>query len=257
MLLAVDVGNTNIVFGLYEGSEERASWRLSTTRTRTADEYALALLPLMNMAGFKAEDIQYAIVSSVVPQVARPLRRLLGEIVDCKTVFVGDDIEVPIEVRLANPAEAGADRLVNAFAAHKAYDGHLIVIDFGTATTFDVVDASGAFCGGVIAPGINLSLDALHQAAAKLPRISIELPKRVIGDSTVAAMQSGVYWGYVAMIEGMVERIRAEYGRPMRTIATGGLAPLFAGATGVIEHVDADLTMAGLIELHRVALLEE
>jgi type III pantothenate kinase len=157
---------------------------------------------------------------------------------------------VTIPVVVENPREVGADRLVNAVAAHVRYHGPLIVVDFGTATTFDVIDEAGRYCGGVIATGINLSLEALHRAAAKLPRVAVERPERVIGTSTVSAMQSGVFWGYVSMIEGIVARIRAEFGAEMKVIATGGLAGLFAGATDAIEHVDRDLTMAGLVELY-------
>jgi type III pantothenate kinase len=251
MLLAIDVGNTNTVFALYDGERRLESWRLATVRDRTADEYALALVQLMEMAGFDPARIEHAVASSVVPQAQMPLRWMCRDRLRCPIGFVGQEIEVPIQVRLPNPREVGADRLVNAYAAHRHHGGDLIVIDFGTATTFDVVDAEGAYHGGIIAPGVNLSLEALHHAAAKLPRIGIEKTQRVIGDSTVSAMQSGVFWGYVALIEGLVDRIRAEFGKPMGTIATGGLAPLFGGATHAIDRIDRDLTMIGLVDLYR------
>ncbi|TVQ34665.1 MAG: type III pantothenate kinase [Geminicoccaceae bacterium] len=254
MLLAIDVGNTNTVFALYEGERRLESWRLATVRDRTADEYALALVQLMEMAGFVPRRIEQAIASSVVPQANMALRWMCRDRLRCPIAFVGQEIEVPIKVLLANPHEVGADRLVNAYAAHRRHGGDLIVIDFGTATTFDVVDASGGYHGGIIAPGVNLSLEALNRAAAKLPRIGIEKTAKVIGDSTVSAMQSGVFWGYVALIEGLVARIRAEFGRPMGVIATGGLAPLFGGATQAIDQIDRDLTMIGLVDLFRAGV---
>lgn len=251
MLLAIDVGNTNTVFALYEGETRRETWRLASLRERTADEYALAIVQLMEMGGFDHRAVEQAVVSSVVPEANLPLRWMCRDRLRCPVAFVGEELAVPVRVLLANPKEVGADRLVNAYAAHLHHGGDLIVIDFGTATTFDVVDAAGAYHGGIIAPGVNLSLEALNRAAAKLPRIAVAKPQRVIGDSTVSAMQSGVFWGYVALIEGLVARIQAEFGRPMRTIATGGLAPLFAGATQAVDRIDRDLTMTGLVDLFR------
>ena len=250
LLLAIDVGNTNTVFGLYRDRTSLGQWRISTVRERTADEYAAALTQLMALKGFGHSDVGAAVISSVVPQALNPLKSMCREFFDCTAKVVGENLGVTIPVVIDNPREVGADRLVNAVAAHSRYSGPLIVVDFGTATTFEVVDAEGRYCGGVIATGINLSLEALHRAAAKLPRIAVERPTRVIGISTVTAMQSGVFWGYISLIEGMVARIKTEFGEPMRVIATGGLAGLFAGATDVIEHVDRDLTMAGLVELY-------
>ncbi len=252
MLLAVDVGNTNTVFALYEGDHVRASWRLATVRQRTSDEYALALVQLIEMAGFDWRRIDEVVVSSVVPEADRQLRWMCRDRLERPVSFIAEDIAVPLTIKLSNPKEIGADRLVNAFAAHRHYGGDLIVIDFGTATTFDVVDRHGTYHGGVIAPGINLSLEALNRAAAKLPRIGVEKPQAVIGDGTVSAMQSGVFWGYIGLIEGLVARIQAEFGEPMRTIGTGGLAPLFADATAAIARVDTDLTMTGLVDLFRL-----
>lgn len=248
-LLAIDVGNTNTVFALYRDREQQGQWRISTVRERTADEYAAALTQLMTLRGFAHLDIGAAVISSVVPQALTPLKGMCRDFFDCPVKVVGENLGVTIQVAIDNPREVGSDRLANAIAAHTRYGGPLIVVDFGTATTFDVIDGEGRYCGGVIAAGINLSLEALHRAAAKLPRIAVERPPRVIGSSTLTAMQSGVYWGYVGMIEGMVARIKAEFGQPMKVIATGGLAPLFTDATDAIERVDPDLTIAGLVEL--------
>jgi type III pantothenate kinase len=255
LLLAIDVGNTNTVFALYRDRAALGQWRISTVRERTADEYAAALTQLMALKGFGQGEIGAAAISSVVPQALPPLKSMCQEFFGCTAQVVGENLGVTIPIAVENPREVGADRLVNAVAAHARYGGPLIVVDFGTATTFDVVDGEGRYCGGVIATGINLSLEALHRAAAKLPRVAVERPPQVIGSSTVTAMQSGVYWGYVSMIEGMVTRIKDEFGEPMKVIATGGLAGLFADATDAIEQVDRDLTMAGLVELfyaHRV-----
>jgi type III pantothenate kinase len=249
LLLAIDVGNTNTVFAVYRERAALGQWRVSTVRDRTADEYAAALIQLMSLKGFSRDDVHAAVISSVVPQALPPIRSMCREFFDCEARVVTQDLAVTVPIAIDNPDEVGADRLVNAVAAHSRYGGPLIIVDFGTATTFDVVDADGRYCGGVIATGINLSLEALHRAAAKLPRVAVERPPRVIGGSTVTAMQSGVYWGYVSLIEGVVARIKAEFGAPMKVIATGGLAGLFADATDVIEQVDRDLTMAGLVEL--------
>jgi type III pantothenate kinase len=250
LLLAIDVGNTNTVFALYRERHALGQWRISTIRERTADEYAAALTQLMALKGYSQGDVGAAVISSVVPQALTPLKSMCHEFFSCTARVVGEDLGVTIPVAVDNPREVGADRLVNAVAAHSRYQGPLIVVDFGTATTFDVIDEDGRYCGGVIATGINLSLEALHRAAAKLPRVAVERPDRVIGTSTVTAMQSGVFWGYVSMIEGIVTRIKSEFGAEMKVIATGGLAGLFAGATDAIEHVDRDLTMAGLVELY-------
>jgi type III pantothenate kinase len=249
LLLAIDVGNTNTVFALYRERTALGQWRISTIRERTADEYAAALTQLMALKGYRQADVGAAAISSVVPQALDPLKRMCREFFNCAARVVGEDLGVTIPVLIDNPQEVGADRLVNAVAAHARYHGPLIIVDFGTATTFDVIDAEGRYCGGVIATGINLSLEALHRAAAKLPRVAVQRPPRVIGSSTVSAMQSGVFWGYVSLVEGVVARIKAEFGAEMKVIATGGLAGLFADATETIEQVDRDLTVAGLVEL--------
>ena len=250
MLLAIDVGNTNTVFALYRGDELVGQWRLSTNRDRTAEEYAASLIQLMRLKGYSHEQVGAVVISSVVPQAVIGLRWMSRDFFNCRAFVVGEDLDYPIKINLNNPREVGADRVVNAVAAKKRYSPPLIIVDFGTATTFDVVNDEGSYCGGAIAPGINLSLEALHRAAAKLPRIAVEPPENVIGTSTISAMQSGVFWGYVGLIEGLVGRIQSEYGRPMTVIATGGLAPLFAKRCPALQHIDRDLTMAGLLEIY-------
>src|SRR5208282_1924434 len=222
MLLAIDSGNTNVVCAVYAGDESRGSWRAATNPNRTADEYAVWLIQLMALSGLAPSDIDATIIGSVVPEATFNLVRL------CQRYFGSEPLMV-----------GRSDCFLG------------IVIDFGTATTFDIVDRLGNYCGGVIAPGINLSLRALDMAAAQLPRIVIRRPPAVVGRSTVPAMQSGVFWGYVGLIEGLVQRIRAERGESMEVIATGGLAPLIAGATEIINHVDPDLTLWGLRLIYR------
>lgn len=252
MLLAIDSGNTNIVFAVYEGAARRGEWRAASDAKRTADEYGVWLTQLMAIEGLTRADITDSIVATVVPETLFSLKALCRKYFSSEPMIIGDPaVDVGVGVLVSAPDEVGADRLVNAAAAHWRYGGPLIVIDFGTATTFDVVDGQGNYFGGVIAPGINLSLDALHMAAAKLPRVAVQRPETVIGKRTVPAMMSGVYWGYVGLIEGLVARIKAEYGAPMAVVATGGLAPLFNEATDAIEHLDPDLTLRGLAEIYR------
>lgn len=250
MLLAVDVGNTNAVFALFEGHDVVAQWRAATSTTKTADEHAVWLSQLMRMSGRDMAAIDACIISTVVPQSLFNLRNLARRYLKCEPVVVTATTIPGVEVRIAKPSEAGADRIVNAVGAFAAHGGPLIVVDSGTATTFDVVGPDGGFEGGVIAPGINLSMQALHQAAAQLPRVAIEQPARAIGKDTVGAMQSGVFWGYIGLIEGLVGRIRKEYGAPMKVVATGGVASLFEGATQSIDVFDPDLTVRGLREIY-------
>ena len=253
MLLAVDCGNTNTVFAVFEGDVQRGQWRISTQAQRTADEYAVWLTQLMSLKGLAVGDIKQAIVTTVVPGTRRNLGSLLEEHFGVTPHVVRDsNVDLGIKVLIDRPEQAGADRLVAAVGAHLRYPGDLIVIDFGTATSFDVIDASGNFRGGVIAPGINLSVEALYTAGALLPRVNIEKPEKVIGGATVPAMQSGIFWGYISMIEGMVPRIAKEYAKPMKVIATGGLAPLFADVTDVIDATEPDLTLIGLREIARL-----
>lgn len=252
MLLAIDVGNTNTKFAIHDGRTWRGQWRASTDSTRTADEYAPWLSQIMALSGLSFDNVTACIVSTVVPQAIFNLRNLSRRYVGAEPMVVGEDgLLLGIDVRIDKPSEAGADRLVNAVGAFVEYGGPAIVIDSGTATTFDVVAADGAFEGGVILPGINLSLQALHDAAARLPRVEIRDPGCVIGKDTVRAMQSGIYWGSIEMIEGLCRRIRSEYGKPMKTVATGGVASLFEGASAAIDHFDQELTSRGLLEIFK------
>ena len=251
MLLAIEQGNTNTLFAVHDGADWVAQWRTATEASRTADEYAVWLTQLLSMRGLTLKDLDGCIVSSVVPQSIFNLRNLSRRYLEVEPLVIGDNVDLGMPVRILKPKEAGADRLVNALGAHLKYPGDLIVIDSGTATTFDVIAADGAFEGGVIAPGVNLSLQALHEAAAMLPRIAIQKPEKVIGKDTVSNMQSGVFWGYIALIEGLVARIKAEWGRPMTVIGTGGVVSLFEGATDSIDAFDPDLTIRGLLEIWR------
>jgi type III pantothenate kinase len=246
MLLVIDAGNTNIVFAVREGAQWRGIWRTRTASDRTSDEYAVWLLTLLSHAGVKPEEVAAAVIGTVVPAALYHLRRLCRDWFHVEPLIARATLDWGFDIRVDRPAEVGADRLLNALAGHHRFGGPLIILDFGTATTFDVVDQDGAYLGGVICPGINLSLEALHQAAAQLPRIGLARPQAVIGRSTVPAMQSGIYWGYVGMIEGLVSRIKAEYGGAMKVIATGGLASLFAEGTLLIEQIEPDLTLEGL-----------
>lgn len=251
MLLAIEQGNTNTLFAVHNGEHWIAEWRTATDTMRTADEYAVWLHQLLEMHGLRLADLDACIVSSVVPQSIFNLRNLSRRYLHVEPQVVGENVDLGVEVRIEKASEAGADRLVNAIGAHVAYPGALLVIDSGTATTFDLVAADGGFEGGAIAPGINLSMQALHSAAARLPRIAIQRPASVIGKDTVSAMQSGVFWGYVGLIEGLIARIKAEYPQPLTVVATGGVASLFEGATKAIDHFDHDLTIRGLLEIRR------
>lgn len=252
MLLVIDVGNTNVVFAVFDGNNLAGKWRISTDTRRTADEYGVWLTQVLEHSGISVGSITGAVVASVVPQTLFDLRQLAKRYFGVELMVVGDPrlkLKTGVCAKVDNPAEVGADRLVNAFAAWNRYKKPLIVVDFGTATTFDVVNNEGDYIGGVIATGVNLSLDALQKAAAKLPNVAISPPEKVIGTNTVGAMQSGIYYGYAGLTEGIVSRIKVEYGAPMAVIATGGLASLFAKACPSIEHTEPDLTIYGLKEL--------
>lgn len=246
MLLAIDTGNTNTLFAVHDGKDWRAQWRSATDMTKTADDYAVWLSQLMEINGLKLSDIDDCIISTVVPQSLFNQRNFARRYLNSEPMVIGENVDLGVRVLIPKPSEVGADRLVNAVGAHATYPGALIVIDSGTATTFDIVADDGSFEGGIIAPGINLSMKALHEAAAKLPRVAIQKPEHVIGRDTVEAMQSGVFWGYIDLIDGLIVRIKAEYGRPMTAIATGGVASLFQGAATRIDQFDADITIRGL-----------
>ena len=247
MLLAIDAGNTNTVFAIFRDDNLMCQWRISANNKRTADEYFLFLNRFIESSGFSVNDIKGVIISSVVPQNIFSLKTLSRKYFNLEPLIIGDEnVYLGIEIKIDKPSEVGADRLVNAIAAYKKLGSDLIIIDFGTATTFDVVGSKGEYLGGAISPGINLSIDALHEAAAKLPSIDISRPKKVIGDSTESAMQSGIYWGYVGLIEGVVSRIKSEHGKSMKVLCTGGLAPLFYDAIEQIEFLEPNLTIEGL-----------
>ncbi|MCG7624883.1 type III pantothenate kinase [Epibacterium sp. Ofav1-8] len=250
MLLAVDCGNTNTVFALWDGDQMIGHWRTSTEWQRTADQYYVWLSTLMNLQGIKAQ-ITDVIISSTVPRVVFNLRVLSDRYFKTRPLVVGKpECALPVDVRVDEGTTVGPDRLVNTVAGYHKYGGDLIVVDFGTATTFDVVAVDGAYVGGVIAPGVNLSLEALHHAAAALPHVDISKPQNVIGTNTVACMQSGVFWGYVGLVREICDRIKAESGVPMTVISTGGLAPLFQQTADLFDAYEDDLTMQGLRRIH-------
>ncbi|PZQ48547.1 MAG: type III pantothenate kinase [Rhodovulum sulfidophilum] len=252
MLLAIDVGNTNTVFALHDGAAVVAEWRCSTDRQRTADEYFVWLRQLFDHHALDPV-VRSVVISSVVPQVVFNLRVLSDRYFHTRPKVVGKpEVKLGVPVRVDPTTHVGADRLVNTVGAYDRYGGDLIVVDFGTATTFDVVGHDGAYEGGIIAPGVNLSLKALHDAAAALPFIDVTKPDHVVGTNTVACMQSGIYWGYVGLIEGLCARIRAERGIPMTVIGTGGLSTLFAQGTDVLEKIDTGLTIHGLVLIDRL-----
>jgi len=247
MLLAIDAGNTNTVFALFEGDTLRASWRSATDSQRTSDDYAAFLGALMAGQGIAPASITGAIIGSVVPDANFHLARLCRDYFGREALFVGSaKVKSGIKILLDRPEDIGADRIINAVAGAALYKPPLLILDFGTATTFDVVTADGSYAGGVIAPGINLSLRALHMAAAKLPRVAIAPSRRVIGTNTQDAIQSGIYWGYAGLIDGLITSIQAEFGQPMTVIATGGLSSLFRDAVPAIQHHMPDLTLQGL-----------
>lgn len=259
MLLAIDAGNTNVVFALVDpaSGEIRTRWRIATDARRTADEYAVWLNQLLSLEGYAIGDVHAVIIATVVPRALHNLTVLATKYFKVEPIIAGEKVEDwGIELDVEEPASVGADRVVNAIAAHALVQGDLVVIDFGTATTFDVVDYSGAYKGGIIAPGINLSLDALVAAAAKLPRIAIGEPAddSVIGRTTEKQMHIGVFWGYVAMMEGLVARMRAQIGRPVKVVSTGGLAVLFNEHSDIFDIIAPDLTIQGLALLYQRSL---
>ena len=256
MLLTIDAGNTNLVFALVEAGEIKTRWRIATDPRRTADEYAVWLHQLLELEGYAKSDVTGVIIGTVVPRALHNLKMLASKYFHVEPVVAGQGKAAwPIELDVEQPQSVGADRALNAIAAHAKHPGDLIVVDFGTATTFDVVDSAGAYKGGIIAPGINLSIDALVNAAAMLPRIAIEAPAdpSAIGRTTESQMIIGIYWGYVALIEGLVARLKSEIGRPVTVIATGGLATLFDQRTDAFDAIEPDLTIRGLVLLYDMA----
>lgn len=256
MLLAVDAGNTNLVFALVNGGTIKARWRIATDPRRTADQYAVWLHQLLELEGYSKSDVTAVMIGTVVPRALHNLEVLASKYFRVEPLIAGQGkAEWPLKLDVDEPHNVGADRALNAIAAHAKHEGDLIVIDFGTATTFDVVGSTGAYRGGIIAPGINLSLDALVSAAAKLPRIAIEAPtsNSVIGRTTESQMIIGIYWGYIAMIEGLTERMKREISGPVKVIATGGLATLFDKHTNAFDAIEPDLTIQGLSLLYDMA----
>ncbi|WP_341632391.1 type III pantothenate kinase [Sphingomonas agri] len=257
MILAIDAGNTNLVFALVSGGVIKARWRIATDPRRTADQYSVWLHQLLELEGFARDDVEGVIIGTVVPRALHNLQVLSEKYFRKVAVIAGQGAAAwPLQLDVDEPQNVGADRALNAIAAHAKYDGNLLIIDFGTATTFDVVGPTGAYTGGIIAPGINLSLDALVDAAAKLPRIAIEVPDTtsVIGRTTQKQMLIGIYWGYVAMLEGLTHRIKKEVGEPITVIATGGLATLFDRHAPVFDAIEPDLTIQGLSLLYDLAV---
>lgn len=256
MLLAIDAGNTNVVFALFDGDDIKARWRIATDARRTADEYVVWLRQLLQLEGFELSDVSAVIIGTVVPRALHNLTVLSEKYFGVSPMVAGrDDAHWGVALDVPQPDSVGADRVLNVIAAHQKYQQDILIIDFGTATTFDVADYEGAYKGGVIAPGINLSLDALVGKTAQLPRIALESPtdNSVIGTTTESQMLIGIFWGYVAMIEGLVQRTKAEIGRPTKVIATGGLAVLFDEHTDVFDHLESDLTLQGLLFLYKRA----
>ncbi len=252
MLLCIDTGNTNTVFSIWDGAGFLGTWRASTEHQRTADQYYVWLSTLMAAQGLGDVVIDEVVISSTVPRVVFNLRVLCDRYFGCRPLVVGKpECRLPVPPRVDEGVRPGPDRLANAAGAFDRHGGDVVVVDFGTATNFDVVAADGAYVGGVISPGVNLSLEALAAGAAALPHVDITQPEKVIGTNTVECIQSGVFWGYTGLIEGITARIKAEYGAPMKVIGTGGLAPLFAQGDALFDVIEADLTMHGLTVIHR------
>jgi type III pantothenate kinase len=246
MLLCVDIGNTNVVMGLYRDDELITHWRIATDHQKMPDEYGILLLNLLAVRGLRIEDIEGIVLASVVPPMTDTFIEMLSDYVGQEVLNVGAGTKTGVAIRYDPPRDVGADRIVNVAAAFKLYGGPACIVDFGTGTTFDALSAQGDYLGGAIAPGVRVAAEALFQRTAKLPRIDLKRPQKAIGSNTVEAMRSGILWGYVGLVEGMVERFRRELGPEMRVIATGGLAGIIAEETNVIEHVDPWLTLKGL-----------
>ncbi len=246
LLILVDVGNTNAVFGVYRGSELVYSFRLSTSARRTADEYVALVLPLLNRAGLDPSHAEAVLISSVVPPLHLPLEQMSQQVFGCEPTFIDAATDTGLPLRYGNPAEVGADRVVNALAARELYGAPVVVVDFGTATTFDVVNGAGEYIGGLITPGINISAEALFAQASRLYRVEIVEPKKLVGTTTAEAMQAGIYYGFLGQVDGILERLKKELPGLRKVIATGGLAELIASGSKHIDLVDQRLTLTGL-----------
>jgi len=246
MLLAIDVGNTNTVLGLYEGEKLLRNWRITTDKSRTVDEYAMLIHELFHLSNMHFTDIADVIISSVVPSMLRVLEGLCGDYFKLEPYIVGPGIKTGMPIHYDNPREVGADRIVNAVAAYEKKKRSLIIVDFGTATTFDVISTRGEYLGGAIAPGVGISAEALFDRASKLPRVEINRPPNVIAKNTVNSMQAGIFYGYVGLVDGIVERMKQEMKDQPLVMATGGLAELIASHSTTIEEVDPSLTLEGL-----------
>jgi type III pantothenate kinase len=246
MILVVDVGNTNIVLGIFEGKKLIKSWRISTNKDKTVDEYGIQIRVLFHFSNIKHENIEAVVISSVVPPVMPVLETMTIKYFGMKPLIVGPGVKTAMTIKYDNPKEVGADRIVNAIAAYEMYGGPLIVVDFGTATTFDAISKEGEYLGGAIAPGIGISTEALYTRAAKLPRIELVKPKAVIGKNTVTSMQSGIIFGFAGQTEGIITRMKKEIGGKVYVIATGGLAELISKESGSIDKINPNLTLEGL-----------
>jgi type III pantothenate kinase len=250
VLLAIDVGNTNTVLGAFEGEALKSHWRVETSHSRTADEYGIQLLQLFASAGLDPRRVKAVAVSSVVPPLTSTLEAMAQRYFQVKPLFVGPGIKTGVPILYENPREVGADRIVNAVAAYERWRCALVVVDFGTATTFDAISGKGEYLGGAICPGIGISMEALFRNASKLPRVEFARPPQVIGKNTVASIQSGMVYGYVGLVDGICARMEEEMGARPKVVATGGLAPLIAGLSRAISEVDEHLTLVGLRLIH-------
>jgi len=246
VLLAIDLGNTNLTFGIFEGNQLRHDWRLATRRDSMPDELGLSMVQLMRQEGFDPKSVDAVVVASVVPPLNSALVQAIERYFDREPLVVGPGVRTGLKIHYRDPKEVGADRIVAAMAAFKKYGGPLIIIDFGTGTTYDVVSTEGDYLGGAIAPGMGISVEALYERAARLQRVELKAPSTVIGRTTAESMQAGIIFGFTAQVEGMVDRIRKELGQKPRVIATGGFAGLIAAQTAVIELVDQRLMLEGL-----------
>ncbi|RBW67656.1 type III pantothenate kinase [Bacillus taeanensis] len=246
MIFVLDVGNTNIVLGVYKEDELIHHWRISTSRQKTEDEYGMVVKDLFHHVELSLEEIDGIIISSVVPPIMFALERMCQKYFNIRPLVIGPGIKTGLNIKYENPREVGADRIVNAVAGIEKYGSPLVIVDFGTASTYCYIDEEEQYMGGVIAPGIGISTEALYTRAAKLPRIEIAKPNRVIGKNTINAMQAGIYYGYIGQVEGIVSRIKGEYGTNPKVVATGGLAPLIAEGTNLIDIVEPFLTLEGL-----------